>query len=119
MLGACGFADSRAPSILPDAMRGPAAPERTADAEPDVKALVRDNLAKAFASPPRSVQVARPMRDPNGLGWLACVRAEVTAATGRNILTQTYLFSFNRGAITDRRLVGSESNCVSATYEPI
>ena len=98
------------------------APEpRPSDPEPDVRQLVRDNLAQVFtaASQPRHVRVSPPRRELNGMGWTACIKAELTSVTGRSLGTQTYLATINGGIIRDRRRVEADDNCASETYEGI
>jgi hypothetical protein len=58
-LGACGFADSRAP--VPEFMRMKEAEQPPPEAPPDVKRVVRDQIDVVFlaTSYPREVHVAR------------------------------------------------------------
>jgi hypothetical protein len=118
-LAGCGAADSRAK--LPDFMLSKASEPRQLDPQPDVKQLVRDKLDSVFtaASHPRHVRVSPPRREPNGLGWTACVKAELTSVTGRSLGTQTYLAIISGGVILDRRRVEADDNCATETYEPI
>jgi hypothetical protein len=118
-LAGCGTADSRAK--LPDFMLSKAPEPRQFDPEPDVKQLLRDKLDSVFtaASHPRHVRVSPPRRHPNGPGWTACVKAEVTSVVGRSLGTQTYLATISGGMILDRRRVEAEDNCASETYEGI
>jgi hypothetical protein len=118
-LAGCGAADSRAK--LPDFMLAKPPEPRQADPEPDVKQLVRDKLDSVFtaASHPRHVRVSPPRREPNGPGWTACIKAELTSVTGRSLGTQTYLATISGGVILDRRRVEAEDNCGSETYEGI
>jgi hypothetical protein len=91
------------------------------DPKPDVKQLVRDKLDSVFtaASHPRHVRVSPPRREPNGPGWTACIKAELTSVTGRSLGTQTYLATISGGVIFDRRRVEADDNCGSETYEGI
>jgi hypothetical protein len=118
-LAGCGAADSRAK--LPDFMLAKAPEPRQLDPEPNVKQLVRDKLDSVFtaASHPRHVRVSPPRRQPNGPGWTACIKAELTSVTGRSLGTQTYLATISGGVILDRRRVEAEDNCGSETYEGI
>src|SRR3954447_7159126 len=88
---------------------------------PDVKQLVRDKLDSVFtaASHPRHVRVSPPRRQPNGPGWTACIKAELTSIIGKPLGTQTYLATISGGVILDRRRVEAEDNCASETYEGI
>jgi hypothetical protein len=94
---------------------------RPPDPQPDVKQLLRDKLDSVFtaASHPRHVRVSPPRREPNGPGWTACVKAELTSVTGRSLGTQTYLATISGGVILDRRRVEADDNCGSETYEPV
>jgi hypothetical protein len=118
-LAGCGAADSRAK--LPDFMLAKAPEPPQLDPEPNVKQLVRDKLDAVFtaASHPRHVRVSAPRRQPNGPGWTACIKAELTSVTGRSLGTQTYLATISGGVILDRRRVEAEDNCGSETYEGI
>jgi hypothetical protein len=88
---------------------------------PDVKRLVRENLSSVFvpSSNPRSVEVSPPLHNARGLGWNACVRAELTNALGKPIGAETYQITIASGVIVDRRRAEGEDGCVSASYEPI
>ncbi|MGY4461900.1 hypothetical protein [Bradyrhizobium sp. LB13.1] len=74
-LGACGFADSRAP--VPEFMRIKEAEQAPPESPPDVKRVVREQIEFVFLSTsnPREVHVATPHREVRGPGWTACVRA--------------------------------------------
>jgi len=119
VLVACA-ADSRSP--LPDFLRAQASdPTPPLEPPPDVKRMVREKLDAVFVatSYPQQVRVSPPHREGRGPGWTACVRAEVTSATGQPLGAQTYRITIDDGVISDRRRVGDEDNCVSETYEPI
>jgi hypothetical protein len=118
-LAGCGSADSHA--TLPKFMLAAETDPRKPDPEPDVKQLLRGKLDSVFtaASHPRHVRVSPPRRQPNGPGWTACVKAEVTSVTGRSLGTQTYLATISGGVILDRRRVDADDNCGSETYEPV
>jgi hypothetical protein len=112
-------ADSHA--VLPKMMLAKEAEPARLDPEPDVKQLLRDKLDSVFtaASHPRHVRVSAPRREPNGSGWTACIKAELTSVTGRSLGTQTYLATISGGVILDRRRVEADDNCGSETYEGI
>ena len=84
-LGACGVADSRAP--VPEFMRMKETEQPPPEAPPDVKRLVREQIDDVFlaTSYPREVHVASPHREVRGPGWTACVRAQLTSATGTSL----------------------------------
>ena len=118
-LAGCGFADSHSP--VPGFMRAKEAEPPPLEAPPDVKRLVGAKLNSVFtaASRPTHVQVSQPLHDPRGLGWTACVRAELTSVTGAPLGTRTYRISINEGVIFDRRHVEADDTCASENYEPI
>jgi hypothetical protein len=118
-LASCGIADSNAP--VPAFMRARAADPPPPEPPPDVRQLVHDNLTSVFVSTsdPQNVRVSRPLHDPEGPGWTACVRAEVNSATGKPIGTETYRITIDDGQIVDRRRVDDDDNCISEDYQPI
>jgi len=115
----CGIADSRSP--VPEFMRAKASDPLPPEPQPDVKRLVREKLDSVFTttSYPRSVQVSPPHHEPQGPGWTACVRAELTSVMGQPLGTETYRISINGGVIDDRRRAEADDNCASESYEPI
>jgi hypothetical protein len=119
VLAGCGFADSRSP--VPEFMRIKAAEQPPPEAPPDVKRLVREKLDSVFiaSSAPHDVRVSPARRDLHGSGWTACVRAELTSATGKPLGTQTYRVTIEDGVVLDRQRVEDDDNCVSESYEPI
>ena len=118
-LGACGFADMRAP--LPEFMRAKTPDPIPPEPPPDLKRLMHENLESVFtaASQPARVRVSAPRREPTGLNWTACVRADLNSVMGKPLGTQTYRVTINGNAIIDRRRVEDDDNCASETYEPI
>ena len=88
---------------------------------PDVALVVRKNLNSIFVvtSFPRDIRVSEPHRAVLGGGWTACVRAELTSATGSALGAQTYRLTLAGGDIVDRRRVGKEDNCASERYTPV
>jgi hypothetical protein len=117
-LAGCGFADSHA--VVPDFMRTKVS-ETPLEAVPDVKQLVREHLDSVFTatSAPRDVQVSPARHDLRGTGWTACVRAELTSATGKPLGVQIYRININEGLIFDRQRVEAEDTCLSESFEPI
>src|SRR3954469_19685033 len=111
--------DSHAPYL--QFMRDKEAEPPRLDSEPNGKQLLRGKLDAVFtaASHPRHVRVSPPRRQPNGPGWTACVKAELTSVIGKPLGTQTYLATISGGVILDRRKVEAEDNCASETYEGI
>jgi hypothetical protein len=118
-LGGCGFADVRSP--VPEFMRAKEAEPPPPEMPPDVRRLVHDQLDSMFAanSYPHDVKVSPPRHELRGIGWTACVRAEVNSATGKPIGPQTWRISISGGTIIDRRRVDVDDNCETESYEPI
>lgn len=120
-LSACGLADSRTPIPLPEFMRAKAPDPPPIESPPDVRRTVREKLDQVFVaqSNPQNVQVSAPRHELRGLGWSACVKAELTSATGKPLGEEIYRISINGGAIVDRRLALPEDTCDTQTYQPI
>ena len=118
-LGACGFADSRAP--VPEFMRIKEADPAPPEPAPDVRKVVREQLEFVFltTSYPRDVQVAPPHHEVRGLGWTSCVRAQLTSATGTALGTQTYIVTISGGKVIDRRRAEADDICGTEAYQPI
>jgi hypothetical protein len=121
MLAGCGFVDSRSPLPMPAFLRAKEAEPPPLEAPPDIKKLVGEKLDAVFVSTshPVNVRVSQPLHDPRGLGWTACVRAELTSVMGRSLGTQTYRIFINEGEVADRRRVEGDDNCATENYEPI
>lgn len=120
VLTGCGLADSRAP--VPEFMRLKEADPPPLEPPPDVKGLVRQHLDAVFvaASAPHDVQVSPARHDLRGLGWTACVRAELTSANGKPLGQQTYHITINDGVILDRRRADDpDDSCLTESYEPV
>jgi hypothetical protein len=118
LLAACA-ADRH--SALPEFMKAQASMDRPPEPPPDVKQMVHEKLDAVFVatSLPRDVRVSSPHRGPRGEGWIACVRAQLTSATGSALGTQTYRITIEEGMIVDRRRAGVGDNCASERYEPV
>jgi hypothetical protein len=119
MLAGCGLADSRSP--VPEFMRNKASEPPPPEATPDVKQLVREKLDSVFVaqSNPQQVQVSPPRHDLRGLGWTACVKAELTNAVGKPLGVETYRITINNGVILDRSRAEAEDTCATESYQPI
>ena len=118
-LAGCGFADSH--SALPGFMRAKAADPPAPEPPPDVPQLVRERLDLVFvaSSNPQQVRVSPPRHDLRGLGWTACVRAELTNAVGKPLGEETYRVTISNGVIIDRRRAEPEDTCDTESYQPI
>jgi len=119
LLGACGFADVRSP--VPEFMRAKAPDPPPLEAPPDVKRLLNEKLDSVFtaASRPTGVRVSAPRPELRGVGWTACVKAELVSVTGKPLGTQTYRISISNGLIADRHRVEADDTCASESYEPV
>jgi hypothetical protein len=120
-LSACGLADSRTPLPLPEFMRVKPSDPPPLEQPPDVRRMVREKLDQVFVaqSNPQNVRVSEPRPALRGLGWSACVKAELVSATGKPLGEETYRISINSGVIIDRWRALPEDNCASETYQPI
>jgi hypothetical protein len=120
-LAACGLADSRSPLPLPEFMRAKQTDPPPLEPPPDVRRMVREGLDAVFVaqSNPQNVQVSEPRHELRGLGWTACVKAELTSATGKPLGEETYRISINGGVIIDRRRAEPEDTCAVERYQPI
>lgn len=118
-LAGCGLADSHSP--VPGFMRAKAADPPPPEPPPDVPQLVRERLDSVFvaSSNPQQVRVSPPRHDLRGLGWTACVRAELTNAVGKPLGEETYRVTISNGVIIDRRRAEPEDTCASESYQPI
>jgi hypothetical protein len=95
--------------------------EPVPEAAPDVAQLVRGRLDSVFvaSSYPQKVRVSPPRHDLRGLGWTACVKAELTSATGKPLGEETYRIAISGGVIIDRRRAEAEDTCAIENYQPI
>jgi hypothetical protein len=120
-LAACGLAENRSPLPVPDFMRAKPAEPPPLEPPPDVRRMVREKLDQVFVaqSNPQKVQVSEPRHELRGLGWTACVKAELTSANGKPLGEETYRISINSGVIIDRRRALPEDTCDTQTYQPI
>jgi hypothetical protein len=120
-LAACGIADSRSPLPMPDFMRAKPADPPPLEQPPDVRRMVHEKLESVFTaqSNPQKVQVSEARHELRGLGWTACVKAELTSANGKPLGMETYRISINSGVIIDRRRALPEDGCDTQTYQPI
>jgi hypothetical protein len=121
MLAACGLADSRSPLPLPDFMRAKPSEAAPLEPAPDVRRMVREKLDSVFTaqSNAQHVQVSEARHELRGLGWIACVKAELTSANGKPLGEETYRISINSGVIIDRRRALPEDGCDTQAYQPI
>jgi predicted small lipoprotein YifL len=120
-LAACGLADSRTPLPLPDFMRAKQNETLPLEPTPDVRRMVREKLDSVFTaqSNPQHVQVSEARHELRGLGWTACVKAELTSASGKPLGQETYRISIDSGVIIDRRRAMPEDGCDIQTFQPI
>ncbi len=118
-LAGCGLADSRSP--LPEFLRAKEADPPPPETAPDVGALVSKELDVIFlpSSYPHDVRASPPHHDLRSNAWIACVRADLTSATGAPLGSQTYRVTIANGEIADRRRVENEDNCASEHYSPV
>jgi len=118
-LAGCGIADSRSP--VPEFMRAKPVDPPPIEPPPNVEQLVRDGLDSVFvaSSNPQKVRVSPPRHNLRGLGWTACVKAELTSAIGKPLGEETYRIAISGGYIIDRRRAETEDTCAIESYQPI
>ena len=118
-LAGCGFADVRSP--VPEFMRMKAAEPPPPEPPPDLKRLLSEKIDSVFtaASRPTGVRFSAPRPELRGIGWTACVKAELTSVNGKPLGTQTYRISIANGTIYDRQRVEAEDTCTSESYQPV
>ncbi|MGZ4145684.1 MAG: hypothetical protein ACXVPP_11060, partial [Actinomycetota bacterium] len=106
---------------VPEFMRLKEAEQPLPEPPPDVKRVVREQIDVVFinTSYPREVHVAPPHHEVRGPGWTACVRAQLTSATGSALGLQTYIVTIAGGKVVDRRRAEADDICGSEAYEPI
>src|ERR1700721_621602 len=119
-LAACGPAETRTPLPLPEFMRATPTDPPPIEQPPDIRRMVRERLDQVFVaqSNPQNVRVSEPRHELRGLGWTACVKAELTSATGKPLGEETYRISINGGVIIDRQRVLPEDTCAAETFQP-
>jgi len=119
VLAGCGLADSHAP--VPEFMRAKTLDPPPPELPPDVAQLVREGLNSIFvaASNPQNVRVSSPRHEFRGLGYTACVKAELTSAIGKPLGEETYRILINGGVIIDRRRAETTDDCATEAYQPI
>ena len=88
-LGGC---TTDAYSSFPAFMRAKANEAAPPEHPPEVAAIVREQLGSIFLanSAPHNVKVSPAHRDPRAQDWIACVKADVTSATGKPLGSQIY-----------------------------
>lgn len=119
VLAGCGLADSH--SALPKFLRQAEQQTGEQEAPPDVRHLVRANMASLFVASanPRDIAVSPARHVPQGPGWRACIKANVNGMSNQSIGIQTFVIAIENGRIWNRHRAGAEDNCDSETYEPL
>lgn len=88
----------------------------------DHRKMIAENLPKLFSkdSQVRDVVVSEMRRIPSPIGliWAVCVRVAATGSSGKPTLPRTYVVTFIRNALAERR-PASDSDCVGAKFEPL
>jgi hypothetical protein len=117
-LGGC---TADAYSSFPAFMRAKAHEAAPPEHPPEVAAIVREQLGSIFLanSAPHNVEVSPAHRNPRAQDWIACVKADVTSATGKPLGSQIYRITIVEDRIVDRARSNDEDNCRSESYEPV
>src|SRR3954452_24650035 len=116
-LGACGFADSRAP--VPEFMRMKEAEQPPPESPPTSNASCASRSNSSSSARPIRVRCMSPhpiVRCGDRVGQLA---SELTSATGSPLGPQTYIVTISGGKVVDRRRAEADDICGSESYEPI
>jgi hypothetical protein len=115
-LAGCGWPDAY--SSLPESIRLPKPEPRQADPEPPVATLLQGGSYSVFAESAhaRNVMFAPPRRDPESLGWIFCIKADVDAIDGSSIGTQMYLIHVEHGSIGRRHPAEPGDGCDTESY---
>lgn len=106
---------SWAPDLLKD--RAPVAP--VAEAPPDMRALLRANLAEYFLPQAAATDISFSAPRRTALDWTVCIRATVNGATGGSIGQQTYLFNIERMKVARQEHVAPPHWCHHESYQGI
>lgn len=98
----------------------PTAPPPTPDPPPDHRKIISDNLKTLFNpdAQVRNVMVSELMQVPSsaGLMWGTCVRVNATGSSGRPTVPRTYVFTFRRNEVAERR-PAEGNDCAGAKFE--
>ncbi len=98
------------------------APRAAAEPPPDHRKLVAENQKSLFSaeSHARNVAISELRQVPSavGLTWATCVRASAVNINGKPIAPRTYVVTFSRNAIAERRLASGD-DCAGAVFEPL
>jgi len=88
----------------------------------DHRKLIAENLTKLFSADAhvRNVVVSELRRVPSavGLTWGTCVRVNATSMIGKPTVPRTYVVTFSRNALAERR-AASGNDCVGAKFMPL
>jgi hypothetical protein len=101
----------------------PAAAQKVA-APPDFdhRKLIAENLGKLFSADAKVHSVAvselRRVPSPAGLTWGTCVRVNATGISGQPTLPRTYVVTFSRTMIAERRQA-NDGDCAGAAFAPL
>lgn len=100
-------------------LKDKAPPVAVAEAPPDVRGLLRTNLAEFFLpqAGATDISVSTPRRA--ALDWTVCIRATVNGATGGSIGQQTYLFNIERNKVARQENVAPSHWCHQETYQRV
>ena len=88
----------------------------------DHRKLIAENLTKLFSADAKvrdiGVSELRRVPSPVGLTWGACVRVNATSMTGKPIAPRTYVITFTRNTIAERR-AASDDDCAGVKFQPL
>ena len=116
-LSGCDVPDQLA-SFMPKGFRQPGPEPPAAEAEPDVKELIRANADTLFTARPGALAVARPKRI-TGRGFSVCVKAMVVGPMNSEPQPITLVVIIEHGKPVDRRRATTEDGCERESYEKV
>ena len=92
---------------------------------PNVKQIIIANAGKIFdrSSNPKNIMISIGVRHIDVVGgtaqYGACVRANLTNVTGKDMGTVTYVVAVSKDQISDRRKAIPSDGCGKEKYEPL
>jgi hypothetical protein len=81
--------------------------------------LLRANGYSVFAesSKPTNIMIAKPRPDPESMGWIFCIKANVNNVAGSPMGVQTSVVRVEFGGIGRRRAAEPSDGCDTESYQ--
>ena len=101
----------------------PPPPRAEPDPPPDHRKLIADNLQTLFTADAQvrnvSISELNWAPSPSGMIWQTCLRVGgATSVTGLETTPRTYVVTFVRNTIAERRLASADE-CAGAKFSPL